>query len=175
MSGIAICGMSGAGKTSTAKALANELGLRFLDIEDYYFPPAEPPYSVQRDKEEISRLLRRDALSGGFVFASVSPDGYGIDDLISAVFWLNVPKDVRISRIRNRHRSRFGKRVLPGGDMFDNCEAFVKMCESRDEVERKTRARLPEKPFMELDGGKTISENVKIIIDYITESSKLSV
>lgn len=92
MSGIAVCGMNGAGKTSAAKVLARELGLNFLDIEDYCFPPSEPPYSVQRNKEEIARLLRRDALSGGFVFASVSPDGYGIDDLISAVFWLEAPK-----------------------------------------------------------------------------------
>ncbi len=175
MSGFAVCGMNGSGKSTLAKAVANALGLRFLDIEDYYFPPAEPPFSVERDKSEIARLLRQDALSGGFVFASVSPDGYGIDDLISAVFWLEVPLDVRLKRIRARHLERFGERVLSGGDMFENCEAFIKMCENRDPSERMARAMLPEKPFLELDGEKPTFENVNIILNYINERRELSV
>lgn len=174
MSGIAVCGMNGSGKSTVAKALADKLGLRYLDIEDYCFPPADPPFSVERDKDDIIRLLRQDAVSQSFVFASVSPEGCGIDDLISAVFWLEVPPDKRIARIRARHLKRYGDRVLSGGDMFENCEAFIKMCKSRDPVIRKARARLPERPFLELDGEKPIAENVGIILNYITEH-KLSV
>ncbi len=143
--GLAVCGMNGAGKSTLAKALANALGLRFLDIENYYFPPADPPFSVQRDKSEVVRLLRRDALAESFVFASVSPDRYGVDDLISAVFWVEVPLEVRIPRIR-----------------------------ARDPAERKARARIPKKPFFELDGERPISENVNIILNYINEYPELS-
>ena len=50
MIGLAVCGMNGSGKSSTAKALSEELGLRLLDIEDYFFPPADPPLSVERKK-----------------------------------------------------------------------------------------------------------------------------
>lgn len=172
--GLAVCGMNGAGKSTLAKALANALGLRLLDIENYYFPPADPPFSVQRDKSEVVRLLRRDALAESFVFASVSPDGYGVDDLISAVFWVEVPLEVRIPRIRARDLDRYGERALPGGDMFENCEAFVKMCTARDPAERKARARILKKLFFELDGERPISENVNIIINYINEYPELS-
>lgn len=102
MSGFAVCGMNGAGKSTVAKSLANALNMRLLDIEDCCFPPADPPFSVQRTKEEVYRMLRRGALSGSFVFASVSPDVCGIDDLISAVFWLEAPLENRIPRIRKR-------------------------------------------------------------------------
>ncbi len=50
MSGFAVCGMNGAEKSAVAKSLANSLGLRLLDIEDYCFFPADPPFSVQRTK-----------------------------------------------------------------------------------------------------------------------------
>lgn len=58
--------------------------------------------------------------------------------------------------------------------MYDNCEAFIKICENRDECERKARAKLYEKPFVELDGRKPTSEIVKIILNYITEHNELS-
>lgn len=174
MSGFAVCGMNGAGKSSAAKALADLLDFRLLDIEDYYFPPADPPFSIQRDKEEITRLLRHDALPGNFIFASVSPDGYGIDYLISAVFRIEVPAEIRIPRIRKRDILRYGERVLAGGDMHENCEAFIKKCKARDPEERKSRARLPGRPFIELDGEHEISENVKIISEYITKHFELS-
>lgn len=146
--------MNGAEKSAVAKSLANSLGLRLLDIEDYCFFPADPLFSVQRTKEEVSRMLRRGALSGSFVFASVSPDGYGIDDLISAVFRLEAPFENKIPRIRERRLRLYGDRVLPGGDMHDNCEAFVKICKACDQKERKSRAKLPGVPFIEFGGGR---------------------
>ena len=58
--------------------------------------------------------------------------------------------------------------------MFESCDAFVKLCEARDPGERKAHARLSQKPFVELDGERQISENVNIILDYINKHSKLS-
>ncbi len=34
---ILVCGLNGVGKSTFAKALAKELGYRFVDIEDVYF------------------------------------------------------------------------------------------------------------------------------------------
>ena len=34
---ILVCGLNGAGKSTLAKALAERLNLRFIDIEDIYF------------------------------------------------------------------------------------------------------------------------------------------
>ena len=64
--------------------------------------------------------------------------------------------------------------MLSGGGMFESCDAFVKLCEARDPGERKARARLSQKPFIELDGERPISENVNIILDYINKHSELS-
>ena len=35
--GICLCGLNGCGKTTLAKALAETLGFKHLDIENYYF------------------------------------------------------------------------------------------------------------------------------------------
>ena len=114
------------------------------------------------------------ALSRAALFSRRSPDGYGTDDLISAVFRIEVPDEVRIPRIRERDFRRYGEGVLEGGDMHDNCENFVKMCKARDPNERKSRAKLLGVPFIELDGEQEISKNVKFSKDYIKMHCELS-
>ena len=43
---IIVCGGNGAGKSTLGIYLASQLGCKFLDIEDYYFPEnqTERPY-----------------------------------------------------------------------------------------------------------------------------------
>lgn len=41
------------------------------------------------------------------------------------------------------------------------------MCKACDPKERKSRAKLPGVPFIEIDGEQEISKNVKFIKDYI--------
>ena len=52
---ILVCGLNGAGKSTLAKALAERLNLRFIDIEDIYFSRQDNPdypYEKSRPYEE---------------------------------------------------------------------------------------------------------------------------
>ena len=57
--GIIICGLNGAGKSTVGKAPAKELGFCFIDIEDLHFPKTDPHYiyTSPRTRKEVDLLL----------------------------------------------------------------------------------------------------------------------
>ena len=72
---ILVCGLNGAGKSTLAKALAERLNLRFIDIEDIYFSRQDNPdypYEKSRPYEEVVSMLTN-IVNGenDFVLASV--------------------------------------------------------------------------------------------------------
>ncbi len=122
--GICICGLNGSGKTTLACALAKELNFRHLDVEQYYFTSEHNPYASSRTREEVEQLLLEDIkINSGFVFSAVNgnmtPE---INECYDLVVYLEVPLDVRMKRIRQRTIDKFGNRVLPGGDMYEQEE-----------------------------------------------------
>ena len=57
---ILVCGLNGVGKSTMAKALAERLNLRFVDIEDIYFSRQDNPdypYEKSRPYEEVISML----------------------------------------------------------------------------------------------------------------------
>ena len=71
--GILVMGLNGCGKSTLGRALAERLGYRFMDAEDYYFPAGQDnPYAMSRTLEEALSLLRADVRRyPRFVYASV--------------------------------------------------------------------------------------------------------
>ena len=121
--GIMICGLNGTGKSTLGRILADKLGYEFIDVEDLYFPKTDSSYmfSDPRSKEEVIRLLEeRISDNDRFIFAAVKGD-YG-DKLIASldhVVLIEVPKQIRRQRVRDRSYQKFGDRILPGGDLYD--------------------------------------------------------
>ncbi len=56
--GILICGLDGAGKSTLGKALAEQGNYRFIDAAERYFPGTDPkyPYASPRTCEEGEKL-----------------------------------------------------------------------------------------------------------------------
>ena len=48
--GILILGLNGCGKTTLGRCLAARLGWQHMDAEDYFFLPAEIPFTRSRPK-----------------------------------------------------------------------------------------------------------------------------
>lgn len=46
---------------------------------------------------------------------------------------IDVPKDIRIQRVKNRSFQKFGKRMLLGGDLHEQEEKFFDFVKSRSE------------------------------------------
>ena len=80
---------------------------------------------------------------------------------------LEVQKNIRTQRIRNRSFGKFGNRMLPGGDLYESEESFFKMAGSRNEDYVEKWIQNLKCPVIRIDGTKNIEENVDLIIKHI--------
>lgn len=169
--GIIICGLNGAGKSTLGKALAKELGFYFIDNEDLYFPKTNPHYTYDspRTHKEVEQLLfSKIKAHKNFVFASVKGDyGETIYPFFQYVVLIDVPRDIRVQRVKNRSFQRFGNRMLPGGDLYEQEEKFFDFVKSRAENTVEEWAQSLSCPIIRVDGTKPIEENIKNITHQI--------
>lgn len=167
--GILVCGLNGSGKSTLGKALAEKLGYHFIDIEDLFFPKTDPHYSYAcpRSKSEVERLLMDEVKTHqNFVFAAVHGD-YGKDilTLYNYAVFIDVPKEIRIQRVRDRSFQKFGSRMLKGGDLYEQEERFFQLVSSRPDVYVEKWVQSLHCPIIRTDGTKPVEENITIILE----------
>ncbi|MXP74021.1 AAA family ATPase [Lachnospiraceae bacterium WCA-9-b2] len=169
--GIIICGLNGTGKSTLGKALAEKLHFYFIDNEDLYFPKIDPAYvyAAPRTREEVEKLLLREIKKHeNFVFSSVKGD---YEETIYSFFQyavlINVPKDIRIERVKKRSFQKFGNRMLFGGDLYEQEERFFDFVKSRTEDTVEKWISSLKCPIIRIDGTKPIEENINLVIEQI--------
>ncbi len=167
---ILICGLNGAGKSTLAKALAEKLHLRFVDMEDLYFSRKDNPdypYQKSRPYEEVVSLLA-DIVNGenDVVFASVT--GRFGDEFIShlkCVVSVEVPREIRLKRVYDRSYLRFGDKSREGGAYYGQIKSFHEFCASRDENLVNDWLTTISCPILRVDGTLPIADNVNLLAD----------
>ena len=192
--GIAILGMNGAGKSTLAHALAKATGFAELDVEDFYFPEqrasrlhaldhdtvaetahlGDLPFSVARTKPEVEQLLL-EAMSNesGFILAGVTLNFCpAILSRIDLAVVLSTPLEMRLQRIENRELRRFGTRVLPGGDMYDQQVEFRETARSRDPETAARSAAQIGCPVLHMDGTAPAAQNTALLLTHIFPENK---
>src|SRR5262245_27358892 len=108
---ILVVGASGSGTTTLARALAGELRIARLEIDDYFWSPTETPYRERRDERaRLSLILTdlakvRDCVLAG----SVMNWGAELEDSFSLIVFLTLDAQVRVARLREREIARFGR------------------------------------------------------------------
>ena len=169
--GIIICGMNGSGKSTLGRALAEHLGWRFIDNEDLYFPKADPayPYAVERTQAEVEHLLleevRRDER---FVFAAVRGNyGEAVLPYYRAAVLVEVPREIRLERVKARSFAKFGARMLPGGDLYESEKRFYNLIAARPEDYATRWLDRIDIPVLRVDGTKPVGENVALLTDWL--------
>lgn len=161
--GILVCGLNGVGKSTLGRALAERLGFHFIDNEDLYFPKTDPdyPYAFGRSREEVEKLLFSEiAAHRDFVFTSVKGDyGDAAQPFFQYAVCIEVPRELRLQRVRNRSLQRFGSRMLPGGDLYQQEAGFQDFVASRPEDTVSKWMRQLSCPVIRVDGTRPIEEN----------------
>lgn len=169
--GIVICGLNGTGKSTLGKALAERLHFYFIDNEDLYFPKTDPNYiyTAPRTREEVGKLLFSEVKAHeNFVFASVKGDyGEAVYPFFQYAVLIEVPKDIRIERVKNRSFQKFGDRMLAGGDLYEQEERFFDLVKSRAEDTVEKWVQSLKCPIIRIDGTKPIEENIDLIVEQI--------
>jgi adenylate kinase family enzyme len=142
---INIFGASGSGATTLARAIASRFDFRHVDVDDAMWEKTDPPFTVRRPDavcrdiiaSELSRSPRS-VISGAFV-------GWGdvFIPRLGLVVYMNLPEEIRVARINERERARFGARVEPGGDLYLQHLDFLAWSRSYDseDVSRRSRAQ----------------------------------
>jgi adenylate kinase family enzyme len=124
---IHILGASGSGTSTLARALSEKLGYQHFDTDNYYWLPSEEPFTQPRPIDQRRALLERDLAAHENWVLSGSLCGWG--DLFiryfELVIFLWIPSDIRMSRLLDRERERYGIDMEPGGKRYLNHKTFM--------------------------------------------------
>ena len=158
--GIQVCGLNGCGKSTLGRALAQKIGFHFIDNEELFFTrnAADEPYQNPRSRAEVEKLLMEEVRRhGDFVFAAVKGDyGSAILPLYRYAVLIEVPKEIRLRRVRDRSFQKFGGRMKPGGDLYESEEVFFQTAAARPEDYAESWARTLPCPVVVVDGTRPV-------------------
>ena len=174
--GILVFGANGSGKTTLGRALASVLRCKHMDSEDYYFQEAAIPYTNPRSREECVRLMLADIEKhGSFVLSAVTGAfGEEIASMYRLAVYIAAPKEVRMQRIEQRGYDRFGDRVRPGGDMYEQQLGFREWAAARPLSKIDEWAQTLACPLVRVDGTKAVAENAAWIAQRYHELREVS-
>lgn len=124
---------------------------------------------MEHTQAEVERLLleevRRD---DHFVFASVRGNyGEAVLPYYKAAVLVEVPRDIRLQRVRERSYRKFGARMMPGGDLYESEKRFYDLIAARPEDYATRWLETMEIPLLRVDGTKPVGENVAIIAEWL--------
>lgn len=164
-----ITGASGSGTSTLGKALAGELGGAFLDADDFFWAPSDPPFHVRRTAVERRSLLLAELGRTDVAVLSGSVNAWGveIEDAFDFVVFLYVDTALRLERLRERELQRFGK-VNP---VFLEWAAQYDEGPSEGRSLAKQRAWLSARrcPVLKLEGDFSTQERVARIRSWMGE------
>jgi adenylate kinase family enzyme len=172
---VGITGASGCGVTTLGAALAARLGAVHIDTDDHYWVATEPPYQEKRDVPgRLARIAAEQARTGRWVMSGTL-DRWAEPLTVGAelIVFLQVPTEVRLERLRQRERGRFGDSLLPGGAMHDTHREFVEWAAHYEDGTRPGRSRPKHeawlaglgKPVLRLDGTRPTDELVRAVLE----------
>lgn len=166
---IHIFGASGSGTTTLGKKICDELGYKLMDTDDYFWMPTEPKFTRKRPCEERIERMMRDIKAFENVVISGSLVDWG-DVLIphfTLAIRIEIDSAIRIARLKQREKERFGSRIEPGGDMFEQHLAFIEWAKSydvgglnmRSKAKHDAWQKLLSCELLHLDGADTVAYN----------------
>ena len=175
---IHIFGASGSGTTTLGKRICEELGYTLMDTDDYFWLPTDPKFILKRPREERIALMKQDIDKAENVVISGSLVDWG-DALIpyfTLAIRIEMEQELRIARLRQREKTRFGSRIELGGDMYQQHLDFIKWAKSyesgglnmRSKAKHDEWQKLLSCEILHLDGANTVEEHlarVKEILD----------
>lgn len=113
-------------------------------------------------REEACRLLmQRIAAHPNFVLSCVKGNfGEALLPQLRLAVLVEVPRALRLQRVRQRSLDKFGDRMLPGGDLHAQETAFLQQVIARPEDYVEAWARTLPCPLLRVDGTRPVEETV---------------
>ena len=178
---IHIYGAAGSGTSTLGRKISEELSYKFMNTDDYFWLPINPPYTMKRSKEERIALMKKDILENENVVISGSLVDWG-DELIplfTLAIRLVTDTDIRIERLKIREKQKIGDRIMPGGDMYTHHIEFIEWARKYDTGSVNMRSKAKHDEWQKLlqckqivlNGADDLQENFKKV--YIEMNSAI--
>ncbi|MFJ2446087.1 adenylate kinase [Pseudomonas sp. NPDC087626] len=177
---IYITGASCAGVTTLGQNLATLLGVRQVDVDDFFWMPTNPPFTTKRPADERVSLIQQEFADEDWLLTG-SCLGWG-DALIRQVdliVFVATPTPVRLERLAAREQQRFGDRIAPGGDMHEIHVAFREWAAQYDNPDFAGRNRAWHEawlskqtaPVLRIDGANSAEQMAADVIAALSQVS----
>jgi hypothetical protein len=82
---------------------------------------------------------------------------------------IEVPKQVRSQRVRDRSYRKFGDRMLPGGDLYDQESKWFSLTDSRPDAYVTDWLETVHCPVIRIDGTLPAEENADYLVSVLSE------
>lgn len=174
---IHIYGASGSGTSTLGRFICEKSGYFFMDTDDYFWEPTNPPYTTKRKRSERIAFMKKDIGQYDNVVISGSLVDWGDEFIPLFTLAIRIETDtaIRLDRLKARERERFGSRIDIGGDMYENHRAFMDWAASYDEGGLDMRSKVKHDnwqkqficPLIFVNGKLPAAENFEIIKRYL--------
>lgn len=171
---IHILGASGSGTTTLGEAIADQIGVRHLDTDDFYWEPTQIRFSKKRTVEKRLELIFAEikdpkswVLSGSFCSW-----GDPLLTKITHVIFLQTPWVIRKQRLITREQSRYGEHILRSNEAQGTiCRDFLDWASWYDSADLEQRSLATHSAWLntlpahikqlQLDGSESLNKLVK--------------
>ena len=168
---IHIFGASGSGTTTRGRKISGALGYALMDADDYFWLPTDPKFTQKRPREERLEMMMQDLNASENIVISGSLVDWG-DALIpyfTLAVRIEIDPDVRIARLQQREKERFGTRIEMGGDMYQQHLEFIEWAKAYDTGGMNMRSKMKHDEWqkllrcdiLHLNGADTVEDNLE--------------
>ncbi|NLO84089.1 MAG: AAA family ATPase [Clostridiales bacterium] len=178
---IHIFGAAGAGTSTLGRRISDTLGYTFMDTDDYFWLPINPPYSAKRDRRERLAMMKDDMMEAenAVVSGALADWGNELIPLFTLAVRLETDTAIRIERLQKREKEILGERIEPNGDMYQQHAAFLQWAKAYDTggIDMRSKAehdeweKLLQCKQIKLNGADELEKNCKIIEEILINSS----
>lgn len=178
---IHILGGSGSGTTTLGKELSKRLMWPHFDTDNYFWLPTENPFTQRRNVNERFDLMRNDLVSHEKWILTGSLCGWGdiFIPYFDLVIFLWIPDEVRMERLKQREKERYGKEVDVGGKRYEESIKFLDWASQYDSGGMEIRSKvLHEKwisdlkcPVLRIEGDieSTVADRADKVIEHVRQ------
>jgi adenylate kinase family enzyme len=176
---IHLLGPSCSGTSTLGKLIAEKYKIPWYDTDDIFWIKSDPPFTQKREKDQRIKLLIEIFEKNNSLVLSGSAMKWGdfIKDHLDIIIYKYVEQEIRIKRLVEREKNRYGNRIEPENDMYEIHKEFVEWNKKYETGDMEMRSRQSELAWLneakckiiKLEEDKAPEEELKIVSEEINK------
>lgn len=142
-------GASGAGVSTLGKAVTRVLDITWVDVDDHFWVKTDPPFAEKRAPQQRMSSMEKSLGTGCWVLSGSCPNwGDEVTQAAQIFVFVSLQNEIRMQRLLERERARFGDRIDPSGDLHETNIGFMSWAASYEDPSFSGRSRAQHECWM---------------------------